>query len=105
LLAPFALCVEIRLPCPVAKPDPAAILWIQGGVPPVKNLRVLATLREDPVVSLSISPKKRLHVTALFPFVLPAKSLTINICNRVSPFSDLSINLPLKLSGNKASLA
>jgi hypothetical protein len=47
----------------------------------------------------------QLHVTGLFPFVLPAKSLTINICNRVSPFSDLSINLPLKLSGNKASLA
>ena len=36
----------------------------------------------------------QLHVTGLFPFVLPAKYLTINICNRVSPFPDLCVNLP-----------
>jgi hypothetical protein len=37
--------------------------------------------------------QKEQHVADLLLFVLPAKSLTINICCRVADFLDLCINL------------
>ena len=36
--------------------------------------------------------KKGLHVTTLLPLLLRVKSLTINICYRVTDFSELYIN-------------
>jgi hypothetical protein len=37
--------------------------------------------------------EKQQHVAALLPFVLPAKSLTINTCCRVADFLDQCVNL------------
>ena len=67
-----------------------------GGLP--NQIKASQTHKPIPVVKFSrneANPEKcNGSVSALLPFLLRAKSLTINICNRVSPFSELSINLP-----------